>query len=91
MDDLIFGGYTKNTNNNKNYLFNTFAYYTMTPGVYYPSAGTIAVYFSNSTGIVHTSYPYSVKGIRPVINLKADVEITSGIGTINDPYVIKTN
>ena len=91
MDDLIFGGYTKNTNNNKNYLFNTFAYYTMTPGVYYPSAGTIAVYFSNSTGIVHTSYPYSVKGIRPVINLKADVEISSGIGTVNDPYVIKTN
>ena len=91
MDDLIFGGYTKNINNNKNYLFNTFAYYTMTPGVYYPSAGAVTVYFSNSTGIAHTSYPYSVKGIRPVINLKSDVEITGGIGTINDPYVIKTN
>ena len=30
-------------------------------------------------------------GIRPVINLKADVKISGGIGTINDPFVIETN
>ena len=28
-------------------------------------------------------------GIRPVINLASTVEIESGIGTANDPYVVK--
>jgi len=27
--------------------------------------------------------------VRPVINLKADVLITGGIGTANDPFMIK--
>jgi len=30
-------------------------------------------------------------GIRPVINLKSTVEISSGIGSINEPYIVKTN
>ena len=29
--------------------------------------------------------------VRPVINLKADVEITGGIGTSSSPFIIKTN
>ena len=28
-------------------------------------------------------------GVRPVINLSSDVEIISGDGTINNPYVVK--
>lgn len=35
---------------------------------------------------------YIAKGyydVRPVINLKADVKISGGIGTINDPYVVE--
>lgn len=28
-------------------------------------------------------------GTRPVINLSSDVEIISGDGTINNPYVVK--
>ena len=27
--------------------------------------------------------------IRPVINMKAGVEISGGIGTINDPFVVE--
>ena len=41
--------------------------------------------FIHDLGKVNTGY-----ALRPVINLKADVEITGGIGTINDPFVIKT-
>ena len=39
-------------------------------------------------------YKYNINNyasVRPVINLKADVKITGGIGTSNDPYVIDTN
>ena len=47
----------------------------------------------SSYKVISGTYPFSKKtviGVRPVINLKADVEFT-GKGTINDPYVIKTN
>ena len=27
---------------------------------------------------------------KPVISLKSDVEISGGIGTVNDPFVVKT-
>ena len=30
-------------------------------------------------------------GVRPVINLKSDIEMTSGNGTVSNPYVIKTS
>ena len=33
----------------------------------------------------------SYSGVRPVINLKSDVEITSGDGTSTNPYIIKIN
>ena len=47
----------------------------------------IAVNFTElTTNNVHNS-----AGIRPVINLKSTVEITSGDGTSSNPYVIKTN
>lgn len=33
---------------------------------------------------------YAWYSARPVINLKADVEISGGVGTSNDPFIIKT-
>ena len=29
--------------------------------------------------------------VKPVINLKPDVKLSGGIGTVNNPYVIDTN
>ena len=56
---------------------------------YYLTADVILMQSSGSIrGWVPVSYNYSV---RPVINLKADVEISGGIGTANDPYIIKTS
>lgn len=40
---------------------------------------------------VDTGNGTTKRGARPVINLKSDVEITSGDGTLSNPYVIKTN
>ena len=31
----------------------------------------------------------STLALRPVINLKPDVKISGGIGTINEPYVVE--
>ena len=52
-------------------------------------ATIVALYSDGKLSHMDTFRTYMY--IRPVINLKADVEISGGIGTINDPYVIKTS
>ncbi len=91
-DELWSSGEKTGVVNNKGYLYNKFSYYTMTPSVYYPSGNAVAIYsYNGEINSISTNYPYSVFGVRPVINLKSDVKITGGIGTANDPYVVDAN
>ena len=90
-DELMFSGLIKNTTMNKlAYTYSNEIYWTMSP-LKFSNSSTDAHIFPKIEGFIHdwgkvnTGY-----ALRPVINLKADVEITGGIGTINDPYVIKT-
>ncbi len=82
-DEVTFAGGLYNQNNTSYYLNNQSGYYwTMSPS-----------YFDGGTAWVFSVYSYgaagvdSTFGIRPVINLKADVTIT-GNGTIDTPYEI---
>ena len=62
----------------------------MTPSIYgsiSQVADTLAFY---SDGIVRSYDVATSLNIKPVISLKSDVEISGGIGTINDPFVVKT-
>lgn len=47
------------------------------------------VWFVNNAGNLGDSHVTSSYGVRPVINLHEDVEISSGIGAANDPFVVK--
>ena len=91
-DELAYSGLNRNYINNMAYTYSEKSYWTMTPFKYdssYLTADVILMQSSGSiSGWVPVSYNYSV---RPVINLKADVEISGGIGTANDPYIIKTS
>ncbi|HIQ93889.1 TPA: hypothetical protein IAB29_01985 [Candidatus Ventrenecus stercoripullorum] len=50
------------------------------------------MYDSYFTGYVNGNASTDSKMIvRPVINLNANVEIESGIGTQNEPYLVKTS
>lgn len=63
----------------------------MTPSYFYKSDNTARVWQLRVVGnLYHWTGVDVSQGIRPVINLKANVEITGGIGTINDPYIIKS-
>ena len=72
------------------YYLNSYAesLWTMSPSI---SATVAGVWFMFRDG--YMSYPAArnLNYIYPVINLKSTVEITSGDGTLNNPYVIKTN
>jgi len=47
------------------------------------------VFYAYSTGFAINAWVASTHGVRPVINLAPDTPITKGIGTVNDPYIVK--
>ena len=83
-DEVAYAGAKLGTSNSSYYLYTGYSYWTMSPRLYdyYASVHTVA-----SNGNLGNGYVNSSSGIRPVINLKADVGIT-GSGTSSDPYVV---
>ena len=88
-DELMLGGLSDGYLNRLSYTYSSSHYWTMTPS-YYEAAYSVA----RGIGVHTEGYAYffwigSPYGIRPVINLASNVEISGGIGTANDPYVVK--
>jgi hypothetical protein len=80
--DFITGGYLKTDS----------SWWTLTPHGYGVSAN--AHYMKarkDNFNVVYYSAVTSINGVRPVINLKSDVEVSGGAGTSTNPYIIKTN
>ena len=89
-DEVIYAGMSWSGGTTDNYLYTNQAYWTISPysfGVG-SSNGWAYVFVVDSAGYlygnnwVHISY-----GVRPVINLRADVSLT-GTGTSSDPYTV---
>ena len=80
----------KNANNTSYYLYNGQNYWTMSPDYwyYYSSSNlNINVFHVHLSGYLSdwgVTYTY---GVRPVINLNANINL-SGNGTMNDPYEV---
>ena len=93
-DEVAYAGGVFNKSNNSYYLYTGVKYYTISPIQFDGfDANVHGVKIDGSLGWTFvSSINYSeVSSVRPVINLKSNVEITSGDGTISNPYVIKTN
>lgn len=87
-DELVLSGNSSTYANKSAYTYSSASY--MTPEGYsssYKMATVVALYSNGKLSHMDTFRSYNF--IRPVINLKVDVEISGGIGTINDPYTIK--
>ena len=74
--------YTGTTYEN-GYLNNRLHWWTLTP------YGTSNVLSVNSYGDMYYNTPPSGVGVRPSINLKSNVKIVDGDGTIDNPYRLK--
>ncbi len=91
-DEMAYAGGTTTSENQNYYLSTGQEYWTMTPSLAYNS-GTAVNFWAGSSGWVFnfgTTVAYS-RGIRPVINLRSDVTISSGNGTASHPFVINTD
>ena len=89
IDEVALAGGVYNTANNNYYLYNGQNTWTMSPSDFYSSAHIWSIDFHgnlDSGYFVANSF-----GVRPVINLKSDVKISSGDGTPIAPYKISTD
>ena len=82
-DEVAYAGGVWVTNNTSYYLYTRQNYWIMSPS-YYPDASVFAVSVLGDLGSDRVN---NTLGVRPVINLKADVQLT-GSGTASDPYVV---
>ena len=86
-DELMYSGGVRFSNYNY-YLYTGETYWLLSPYHFYNyiAGGTVAYGSGTITSNgVHNSY-----GVRPAISLKVDTEYTTGDGTPDNPYVIKT-
>ncbi len=84
IDELMYAG-GMDGGNISYYLYTGNWYLTMSPCYFYGFAG---MFYINSAGwLSGGSYVSDSYGVRPVINLDANVTL-SGTGTISDPYVV---
>ena len=88
-DEVAMSGMVNGYLNTLTYVYTGTWYWTMSPFVFNPSVSASSVWGVSVTGHFGSSLVASGFGVRPVINLKSNVEISGGIGTVNDPYVIK--
>ena len=85
-DEAALAGVTWN-NQKESYLNTGQTYWTMSP--YGFSGSNAYVFYVNSYGcLYHSSVDWTGPGVRPVINLKANVTILSGDGSSETPFVI---
>ena len=84
-DEVAYAGGVYGTNNTSYYLYTNSSYWTMSP-YEYPNASVFDV---RSTGrLIGGNYVTNTFGVRPVVNLKADTQFSSGNGTSETPFVV---
>ena len=86
-DEVVLAGGFGGSNNTSYYLYTNQYYWTMSPSDA-DSDGWAGVFLVLSDGNFGNRWVNRAWGVRPVINLKADITIT-GEGTSTDPYVVE--
>ena len=81
IDEASLAGGLFNAVNTDYYLYTGQTYWTMSPCYFNTSSADAHVWGVNSTGALNDYWTTSSSGVRPVINLKSDVLITSGDGS----------
>ena len=87
VDELALSGYAGTYFNRYAYTYSSNSYWTISPG--YAGTNTSNILILYLDGRILFTGSTSVSPARGVINLKGDTQISGGIGTANDPFVVK--
>ena len=90
VDEILLAGGFYGTANSSYYLYTNKSYWTMSPCRLYTDgyAGVFVVYDSGDFG--SASVTSTNPGVRPVINLKANITFSGGNGSVDTPFVVAT-
>ena len=88
-DEVSMAGGVYEIANSNYYLYNGQYTWTLSPSRFLSYNSHASVWSVNPSGILSWYSVASSFGTRPVINLKADAQITKGDGTSLNPYVVK--
>ena len=89
-DEVVLAGGVNNTTNMNYYLYNSRYFWTLSPSYFYSNYSHAYVWSVMPSGSLYPwNYVSNSLGVRPVINLKADVTITKGDGSSINPFVIQ--
>ena len=86
VDELAYAGSLYNDYNFQVYTHSGYWYITMSPfGLTY---GFISFFNNNSDSYLNERASYGGNGVIPVVTLNSSALVTSGTGTLADPYII---
>ena len=85
-DEVAYAGGVYGSSNSSYYLYTGQNYWTLSP--YYFGGGYARMFRVYSYGSLGNGSVSDTNGVRPVINLKANVTISEGDGSSSNPYVI---
>ena len=91
IDEASMAGGVVSIVNTRYYLYTGQTYWTLSPSIFDSGGATADVWHVSSTGYLNVYGVSSSNGVRPVVNLKADVLITGGDGTTINPYMVILN
>ncbi len=92
IDEVSMAGGVYSTINTRYYLYTEQSYWTLSPCCFNSTYMYGNAWRVLSTGYLHPwSNTAASLGIRPVINLRPDVQITSGDGSAAHPFVVTYN
>ncbi len=89
-DEVAMAGGIYNTSNSSYYLYNGQNFWTMSPFYFNSYTSSSLVWTVRSLGSLSNNSVTTSFYTRPVVNLKADTQITKGDGTALNPYVIQS-
>ena len=91
-DEMAMAGGVFDTTNTNYYLYNGQYQWSLSPGLFYAYRSTAYVWHVSSSGSLDPWHGVTSSfGVRPVINLKLDTQITKGDGTALNPYVVSVS
>lgn len=91
IDELMLAGARNGYINKLYYPFSGYTYWTMSPATFNSSSTAAHEFILGSGGLAYNYWVANTFGVRPVINLRSDVQISGGIGTQNNPFVLSGN
>ena len=90
-DEAAMAGGVWNTPNSNYYLYNGQYFWTLSPSFFGSNYSLVYVWRMDPSGsLLHCYSVADSLGTRPVINLRADTQITKGDGTALNPYVVQS-